>query len=90
MKEIIEIIKKIKINSASIEEAIRYIELTTVTKLDIQFIGNGFRITGYKWNTYNENDCTFVFMYESHKTELRAALNELANKILNKEIKVGK
>ena len=87
MNEINRIEKLIKQKEIFVllEDIVRYIEYKTVTKLDIQYVGFGYRISGMRWNT--ESDCEFVFLYESHKTLLREALLELSVKLANNELK---
>ena len=87
MNEINRIEKLIKQKEIFVllEDIVRYIEYKTVTKLDIQYVGFGYRISGMRWNT--ESDCEFAFLYESHKTLLREALLELAVKLANNELK---
>ena len=89
MKDIKKIEAEIKNNNTKlqIEEYIRYIEYKTVTKIDIQLNGCGYRISVSRW--YSSNDCEFKFLFESHKFELKDALCELAIKISDDDYKIG-
>ena len=89
MKDIKKIEAEIKNNNTKlqIEEYIRYIEYKTVTKIDIQFIGCGYRISGSRW--YSSNDCEFKFIYDSHKAEIKSAVIEFAMNISNDNYKIG-
>lgn len=90
LKNIKDIEAEIKNNNTrlNIEDYMRFIECETVTKLDIQFIGCGYRISGSRWHT--KSDCDFIFIYESHKQELQKALCDLAIGIANNTIELRK
>ena len=89
MKDIKKIEAEIKNNNTNLnfEDYVRYIEYKTITKIDIIFCGNFYRITGYKWNTYE--DCEFKFIYDSHKAEIKSAVIEFAMNISNNNYKRG-